>query len=190
MIYDLHTLLHKKHTLTQTNNQLTRRQQEWMHSISPSGSWPAGRRVSCGQIEDKGTFITGKAIAGTSERTREWKNKKERQRTKIMFAIVFQLRWKCHYCPPCVYVQLYASHTKALWLCLTIGEQLKCEDRWANGDDQLDATVREQKENKKIWALSASCWMWSFQDEVEAFSLHTLPFSTQDKVKERLLINI
>lgn len=155
-----------------------------MHSISLSGSWPAGWRVSCGQIEDKGTFITGKGIAGTSER----------MRTKMMFAIVFQLHWKCHYRPPCVYVQLYASRAKALWLCLTIGEQLKCEDRWANGDDQLDATVSQQKENKKIWALSASCWMWSFQDEVEACSRHTLPFSTQTKtqhkVKGRLLINI
>lgn len=28
MIYDLHTLL-RKHTLAQTHNQLTRRQQEW-----------------------------------------------------------------------------------------------------------------------------------------------------------------
>lgn len=188
VIYDLHTLLHK-------NTHLHKQIISW-HAGSRSGctrSVPmalSGWRVWCGQIEDKGTFITGKAIAGTSERKRERKNEKQKWCLQLCSNYSENVITR----PPYVYVQLYASHMKALWLCLTIGGHLYSEDRWTNGDDQLDATVSQQKENKKIRAVPASCWTWSFQDEVEGSSPRTVPFSTQtktrDKVKERLLINI
>lgn len=171
-------------THTQTRNQLTRRQQEWSgddrrgctRSVPVALDWQADG-FNVGKLKTKGGFIIGEPIAGTSEGKRERKNRNKREREQgMMFAIVFLLQWKCHYRPSCVCVQLCAIHIKAHRLCWIIWEQ--SEDRWANGDDHVDATVNQQKENKKIWALSASRWKWGFQEEVEGVSSHTVPFST------------
>lgn len=130
VIYDLHTFLHKHH-LTQTYNQLARRQQEWSgddcrgytRSVPGALDWQVG---SCyvGKLKTKQLLSLENPLHAPWKERKGERIRKRRREQGMMFSIVFLLQWKCHYRPPCVCVQLCASHIKALRLCLIIREHL------------------------------------------------------------------
>lgn len=122
MIYDLHTLLHKH---TQTHNQLTHRQKDWSgddrRGCTRSVSWLAVWLVWCREIENKGGFIIGKPIAGTTKGRKEKERKKENKEWCLQLCSYYSENAITTH-PVCV--QLGARHIKAHRLCLIILEHL------------------------------------------------------------------